>query len=629
MTSEKEELLKDTNPTAYEELIEFMPIYGYSSYKKETLPSELTQYLGVWQCPTGKHKWISTISYRANTKSDPGCIICLNNKLRLIPKLIEQRLHYTGNRFILESFLYNTRTYAIYWKRENLDTYDFSTYSDNYESPYSTLKEMYPILAEEWTTNNIASADKIFPNDYCNYEFEWKCRKCGGIYKASFDRKIRTEKYACPYCNGRLPFFEDSLAGKFPEISRKWVPSLNGKPPEQLFVSPNEWAHFKCSECGVIYSNSTENEVYKECEFCRCGVTLQYSERLYREARFNKDYLPPDMTTPIFWTCEECENSFNASPYNRFHKKASCPYCSGKYAIRGKTSLKALYPKIESQLIKDELVNFDTDSILPTDYSSRYFNWHCIECGNSFQATISKQIEGSDCPYCSGRLAIPGKTSFRALYPEIESQLIKDELVNFDTDSILPTDYSSRYFNWHCIECGNSFQATISKQIEGSDCPYCSGRLAIPGKTSFKALYPEIESQLIKDELVKFDTDNIVPTSYSYIRFNWYCNKCEKIFKATIQERIEGSRCVYCEARANSIFTLYTELINREWKFQNNTLLTNPRYELPSSKLRVWWICPICNNAYSYPINKRVKDYLRNRNSCTICKGRMRVKHRN
>ncbi|QIB69426.1 zinc-ribbon domain-containing protein [Aminipila butyrica] len=116
---------------------------------------------------------------------------------------------------------------------------------------------------------------------------------------------------------------------------------------------------------------------------------------------------------------------------------------------------------------------------------------------------------------------------------------------------------------------------------------------------------------------------------------SWKCEDCGDIFIASPFARFhKQASCPYYSGKIaipekTSLKALYTELIDREWKFQNNTLRMNPRYELPASKKRAWWICPICNKTYIYPINRRIKDYLRNRNSCTICKGRVRVKYRN
>lgn len=42
----EQRLLKNTNPKAYEELIEFYPEYGINMYKKETIPADSNMYFG-------------------------------------------------------------------------------------------------------------------------------------------------------------------------------------------------------------------------------------------------------------------------------------------------------------------------------------------------------------------------------------------------------------------------------------------------------------------------------------------------------------------------------------------------------------------------------------------------------
>ena len=76
-------------------------------------------------------------------------------------------------------------------------------------------------------------------------------------------------------------------------------------------------------------------------------------------------------------------------------------------------------------------------------------------------------------------------------------------------------------------------------------------------------------------------------------------------------------------------YAKYPNLINTEWKYQNNILLIDPRTEFPTSPKRVWWNCIYCGKSYKTSIKKRVRDYLRSRNSCTFCSGITRIKFRN
>lgn len=100
-----------------------------------------------------------------------------------------------------------------------------------------------------------------------------------------------------------------------------------------------------------------------------------------------------------------------------------------------------------------------------------------------FQRAIKS--EGvADCPYCSSKKAIPRETSFKALYPNMAIELIDN--VETNLDEVLP--YYTLILSWKCLDCNLEWKASPKDRSEGvADCPYCSGKKATPGKTSFKA----------------------------------------------------------------------------------------------------------------------------------------------
>lgn len=96
-----------------------------------------------------------------------------------------------------------------------------------------------------------------------------------------------------------------------------------------------------------------------------------------------------------------------------------------------------------------------------------------------------------------GKYAIPGKTSFKALYPNIEKEIFwepDDKII--DTDTILPNHSISATFKWKCSECNMIWRSSVYERcIEDSSCPYCSRKYAIPGKTSLIARYSKLIAQ--------------------------------------------------------------------------------------------------------------------------------------
>ena len=56
------------------------------------------------------------------------------------------------------------------------------------------------------------------------------------------------------------------------------------------------------------------------------------------------------------------------------------------------------------------------------------------------------------------------------------------------------TDGSSRIVWWRCT-LGHEWRARVSNRVQGSNCPYCAGRLPIPGETDLETCFPEIAAQ--------------------------------------------------------------------------------------------------------------------------------------
>ena len=112
--------------------------------------------------------------------------------------------------------------------------------------------------------------------------------------------------------------------------------------------------------------------------------------------------------------------------------------------------------------------------------SHRKVWWRC-EAGHSWQAAVfSVVINGCDCPYCTGKKAIPGETDLLTLFPEIAQQLDTERNNDLDPRTIAPFAHEKIW--WKC-DLGHSWQAApFSRTREkSSGCPYCTGRKVFPG----------------------------------------------------------------------------------------------------------------------------------------------------
>ncbi|MGN1224519.1 MAG: zinc-ribbon domain-containing protein [Ruminococcus sp.] len=56
--------------------------------------------------------------------------------------------------------------------------------------------------------------------------------------------------------------------------------------------------------------------------------------------------------------------------------------------------------------------------------------WKCKK-GHSWNAEIKSRVNGADCPYCSGRLAIVGVNDLATLFPELVKQWNFEKIKNY------------------------------------------------------------------------------------------------------------------------------------------------------------------------------------------------------
>lgn len=141
---------------------------------------------------------------------------------------------------------------------------------------------------------------------------------------------------------------------------------------------------------------------------------------------------------------------------NKVHEMVDANYHDQCLAVQ--------YPDIAA-----ELLDYDPYKVTVSD--TRTFNWKCSTCENIFSTTAAHRIyDNSQCPYCCGNKAIPGKTDIVTVLPgfakEIKS-LTEDELRN-----TLP--YSTKQVTWRCSRCNHEWNNTIStRTMSKTRCPSC------------------------------------------------------------------------------------------------------------------------------------------------------------
>lgn len=136
------------------------------------------------------------------------------------------------------------------------------------------------------------------------------------------------------------------------------------------------------------------------------------------------------------------------------------------------------------------------NTLSPTDVTAGSHKkvWLICEQGHEWETKIDTfTILGSGCPYCSGRRAITGETDLATLRPDLMEQW------DFEKNTLDPREVtvSSHDRVWWKDELGHSWQAMVFSRTKekAAGCPYCTGRLVLPGFNDLATLKPKLAAQ--------------------------------------------------------------------------------------------------------------------------------------
>lgn len=227
------------------------------------------------------------------------------------------------------------------------------------------------------------------------------------------------------------------------------------------------------------------------------------------------------------------------------------------------------------------------ENISPHSHAKAW--WRCAR-GHEWQAQInSVAIEGTCCPYCAGKRAIPGQTDLATTHPHL-LPLWSEE------NTLRPTQVtagSEKAVWWKCGR-GHRWKTKVTVvAVEGCGCPYCAGKLAIPGQTDLATVKPEILEQWDYEKNTKIDPSEILPSAH--VKVWWKCplgHSWEAVVFSRTREN--GAGCPYCTGR--KVLAGFNDLATRkpkvakQWHQALNAPLRPEDVTLGCNK-KVWWEC--------------------------------------
>ena len=443
-----------------------------------------------------------------------------------------------------------------------------------------------PELAKEWNyeKNTLFSPQKVASGS--GKKVWWKCQY-GHEWEAIISSRANGK--GCPFCSGRLPIVgKTDLATTNPKLLDEWDYVKNGSlTPEMVSARSDKLVWWKCSICNDSWKSAVKNRT-KGCDCPKCKnnkISLKKSrpttganDLATLNSQLANDWHPikngnlkPDdcyanSGKKVWWKCSY-GHEWEATIASRSHGNG-CPYCSGRFAIKGINDLATTNP----ELVKEW--NWEKNGTLVpynvSNGSNKAVWWKCSN-GHEWKSKISNRSRDKGCPYCRiinysekknsdssrPRKLLPGFNDLKTKNPKLASQW------NYDKNGKLhPEDFtpgSSKKVWWKC-EKGHEWAAVISSRSNGNGCPYCGRQLLLTGYNDLLTVNPGLakEWDYERNKGLVDGRGNDISTPGKIIAGSehkvWWRGKCGHVWKTSVSERINGSSCPICAKESTTSF---------------------------------------------------------------------------
>ncbi len=272
---------------------------------------------------------------------------------------------------------------------------------------------------------------------------------------------------------------ENSILFSNPEIAREWNYEKNvNLKPENFSANSNKKVWWKCNKGHEWQATIASRNSECGCPFCAGQKVLKgYNDlqtvnpKLAKEWNYEKNNrLTPDDVMPnsikkVWWKCSK-GHEWQATIGSR-NGGNGCPYCSGRFAIKGKSDLQTINPHLAKEWNYEKNNGLTPMDVMPN--SGKKVWWKCSK-GHEWQAKIQHRNNGSGCPYCSGRYAIKCENDLLTINPNLAKEWNYEKNIGLTPADV--TSNSHKKVWWKCSK-EHEWQATITNRTNGRGCPEC------------------------------------------------------------------------------------------------------------------------------------------------------------
>lgn len=183
----------------------------------------------------------------------------------------------------------------------------------------------------------------------------------------------------------------------------------------------------------------------------------------------------------LSWQCAH-GHVWDAEVRSRSVIGAGCPFCDGRRAVPGMNDLATLHPQVAEQA-------YGWDPSVVNPHSHKKLEFICSE-GHVFVQSVRRRVEATGCPICQNDRVVIGFNDLATTHPELAAQAN-----GWDPRTVSAGTHKKS--QWKCSQRHIWTTGIINRAKDGTGCPYCSGRIAIPGETDLATTHPQLAAEAV------------------------------------------------------------------------------------------------------------------------------------
>ena len=482
----------------------------------------------------------------------------------------------------------------------------------------------------------------------------WKCIK-GHEWQASI--ADRNNRQGCPYCSNKrvLKGYNDLLTIN-PTLANEWYYEKNNElTPSDVMPNSGKKVWWKCKNGHEWQATIGSRNGGRGCPYCSGYYVIKgqndlqtVNPSLAKEWNYEKNNgltptdVMPNSDKKAWWVCNK-GHEWQASINSR-NNGIGCPYCSGRFAIKGQNDLQTVNPSLAKEWNYERNNGLTPMDVTPN--SDKKVWWKCKK-GHEWQAIIGSRNRGNGCPVCNSER----NTSFPEYAIVFYLRKYGLETIHsykekgYELDIYIPSKKVAIEYDGHLWHKNKTKQDLIKNRkcvndgiklyrireglplLNDSSIDYVVQRNQDDLSKILKLLLSKITETIVdvdlkrdaiaienlreyteKENSISFanpkitkewnyeKNGNLKPEHFaanSHKKVWWKCLKGHE-WQATIKDRNNGNGCPYCSSKIvlqgyNDLQTVNPSLA-KEWNYEKNNGLTTMDV-MPNSSKKVWWKC--------------------------------------